>query len=218
MIKLTNINKTYGKKRVLKDVNLKVDKGEMIAIMGQSGAGKTTLLNILGFLDEFDNGTYVLDGIDTSTASSIKKNEYRSSKVNYILQNYGLVNSYTVYENMEIPLEVRKVRKKDRKEIIIENLKKLNIEELIHEKVTNLSGGEKQRVAISRCLINDANLLLADEPTGNLDASNGQKVIDTLRKINKEDEKTIIIVTHSMDVARQCDKIYNIIEGTLDEL
>lgn len=215
MIKLIDVEKGYKGKVVFQKLNLEIKQGEMIAIMGQSGIGKTTLLNILGFLDDFDQGQYLLNGKEVSKLSEKEKSSFRRTTINYILQNYGLVNSYSVYENMEIPLEVRKVKSKLRKEQIERSLEKLQINDLLHEQVTNISGGEKQRVAIARCLLNDVDIILADEPTGNLDKRNSDNVMEILREINLEQGKTIVIVTHSDEIASKCDKVYTIKDGQI---
>lgn len=217
MIQIKDMSKMYGKKEILANINLEINSGDFIAIMGKSGSGKTTLLNILGFLDSKTTGKYILDGIDTETLSRNEKSNKRSTKTAYILQGYGLINSYSVYENLEVPLDIKNMKKSNRKEVIEKALKEVDLENKIYDKISNLSGGEKQRVAIARTLISNCDIILADEPTGNLDKENTDKIMQLFLNLNKKRNKTVILVTHSDEVARYCDKIYTLEKGILKE-
>lgn len=217
MLELKNICKTFGKDNskveALKDISLCIKAGEMVAIMGSSGSGKSTLLNIIGTLENYTKGTYLIDGKDVSELKTKQLARLRNKKFGFIVQNFALVKDFTVYENVEIPLVYGK--KKQRKEKIINILKSLGIDDKEKFKPKQLSGGQCQRVAIARALVNDADIILADEPTGALDKNNGKEVIEILKKLNKKG-KTIIIVTHDIDIANECERIIKIEDGKLE--
>lgn len=218
MLELKNICKTFGKDNskveALKDISLCIKAGEMVAIMGSSGSGKSTLLNIIGTLENYTKGTYIIDGKDVSKLKTKQLARLRNKKFGFIVQNFALIKDFTVYENVEIPLVYGK--KKQRKEKIINILKSLGIDDKVKFKPKQLSGGQCQRVAIARALVNDADIILADEPTGALDKNNGKEVMEILKKLNKKG-KTIIIVTHDIDIANECERIIKIEDGKLED-
>ena len=220
LIKMKSIERKYGKKentiQALSKIDLEVNKGDLIAIMGPSGSGKTTLLNILGCLDLPDSGDYILDNINISNLKPKELASIRNSKFGFVVQTFALLDDYTVYENIKIPLDYNKNHSKNKKQKIVSVLEKLSIEDKINKYPTELSGGQCQRVSIARALVNEPDIILADEPTGALDKDMGQQVMDIFKEINKEG-KTIIIVTHDINIASHCNKIIKIEDGNLIE-
>lgn len=215
-IKLENIKKVYGKEdarvEALRNINLCIEKGEMVAIMGPSGSGKSTLLNILGFLDKPSEGKYFFEDKSTESLKDKELAKYRNSKIGFVVQNFALIEDYTVYQNISVPLEYAGLKKKERKERINRLLSRLNLIEKSKKIPSELSGGQNQRVAIARALVNDPEVILADEPTGALDRNTGKEVIDIFRELNKEG-KTIIIITHDEKVGEMCNRIIYIEDG-----
>lgn len=222
MIELQNVNKIYknpsGNFCALKNISFKINTGEMIAIRGTSGAGKTTLLNIIGLVDKFDSGTYLLDGISIAKLKERKLAELRNKKIGFVFQDFALLNEQKVLYNVILPLLYNKaysyrqaVNKAE------EILSILNISDQTHKLVNQLSGGQKQRVAIARALINDPSVILADEPTGALDSTTTIQVLDCLKEIN-ERGTTVIIVTHDKDVASYCTSEIIIDDGEIKVL
>lgn len=220
MININNLSKTYnyGKAnafQALKDVSLNIETGEMVAIIGKSGAGKSTLMHIIGCIDDFEDGTYILNGEDVSHLRGSKAAEIRNTQIGIVLQDFALVEQYTVVENVMLPLYFSKgIRRKDKKKRAIEALRKVGIEELANKKVNKLSGGQKQRVAIARAIVNEPSIILADEPTGALDVITSGEIIKVLRELNDQGI-TIVIITHDMDVANSCERIITISDGKL---
>ena len=219
ILKLENIYKTFGKGescvQALKGVSLIINKGEMVAIIGTSGSGKSTLLNILGTLEKPSSGKYIINGREVSEFKEKELAKIRNKTFGFVVQNFALIKGFTVYENVEIPLEYNS--KKNRKEFdkkIKDNLTKLKIREKIYSKPNELSGGQCQRVAIARALVNDAEIILVDEPTGSLDKKTGEQVVEIFKELNKEG-KTIIIVTHDISIANQCERIIRIEDGNI---
>lgn len=209
IIKLEKVNKRYGEKVVLKDLSLEIDKGEMVALIGNSGKGKTTIMNIIGLLESFDSGKLIIDGEENISVNSKKANLNLRNKISYLFQNFALVENKTVSFNLEIATKYLKKPKSEKKALIEEALEKVNLKGLENKKVYQLSGGEQQRVSIARVLIKDSKIVLADEPTGSLDTLNRDMVFKHLKDMNSKG-KTIVIVTHDLELAKMCDRIIKI--------
>lgn len=220
LIEIKNVGKYFEEGdnyiKALKDVSLSIEKGEMLAIMGPSGSGKSTLLNILGFMDRPSAGKYILNGKATERLSSKEYSRYRNKMVSFIFQDYNLLEDYTVYDNVELPLLYRKISSKEKKSLIMSTLEKLDIRDKYAAKVSRLSGGQRQRVAIARALVTGSEIILADEPTGALDQERGKEIMSILTELNKEG-KTIIVVTHDKGVAALCSKTVHIIDGYIKD-
>lgn len=218
MIEIKDLVKVYGKDQsktvALDGVNLKIEDGEMVAIMGPSGSGKSTLLNIIGGMDGLTSGTYICDGVEVGKLKSSKLHIFRRDHISFVFQNFSLLNHYTAYENVEVPLNAKKIKKSKRKEIIHDKLKKLGIDDLAKKTPLKMSGGQQQRVAIARALASDNNIILADEPTGALDSKNGEEIMNIFDDIQKTN-KTIIIVTHDEKIAKRCKRIIRIEDGKI---
>lgn len=199
---------------VLKDINLSVNEGDYLAIMGPSGSGKSTLMNIIGCLDKPTSGTYLFDGIDISKQNDASLSRIRNKGVGFVFQSFNLLPKQTAVENVELPLLYGKVKRKRRKEIAETALKKVGLEERMYFLPTQLSGGQKQRVAIARAIATNPKILLADEPTGALDSKSGEQVMELFRKLNDEG-MTIIMITHEQSIAECANKIAYIRDGEL---
>ena len=209
-LELKKINKTFGnegrKITVLSDLDLSVEKGERIAIMGKSGCGKTTLMNILAGIDAQDSGEYLLDETPIKITNAAQGVKFRRNRIGVVLQHFALINDMTVYENIEMGLWEVSISRREMKSRVTSIMRKLGLEGLKDKYPPTLSGGEKQRVAIGRAIINNPILLLADEPTGSLDADTERSIIELLSELNRETGTTLIIVTHDEEVARHCDR------------
>lgn len=217
LIKLENIQKYYkvGKDElhVLKSLNLEIDSGEFVMIMGKSGSGKTTLLNILGFLDVFDEGRYIFDGTDVTNLSENERSVFRNINIGFVFQQFNLIETLNVYQNVELPLIYNKTLKKpEREEIVKDKLKSVGLLDKLKQKPLQLSGGQQQRVAIARCLANDPQIIFADEPTGALDSETSKEIMELLTKLN-EQGKTIIMVTHDQDLTKYATKVIRLKDG-----
>ncbi len=219
MLVIQNLNKSYdigkGKLHVLKGINLNIDEGEFVSIMGSSGSGKSTLLNIIGILDEKDSGTYELDGIPIEHLNEVKAAEYRSKFLGFIFQSFNLIGYKTALENVALPLYYQNVSRKDRNRIALEYLEKVGLGPWANHLPNEMSGGQKQRVAIARALITNPKIILADEPTGALDSQTTYDIMKLLQEINKEG-KTIIVVTHESDVAAQTKRNVILKDGVIE--
>ena len=203
IITVNNVNKTYHngsmELQVLKNISFTVKEGEFLAIMGSSGSGKSTLINILGCLDHEYTGEYILDGIDISKSTEDELSEIRNKKIGFIFQSFNLLPRLTALENVELPLVYSSVPKADRHQKALELLEMVGLKDRVHHKPNELSGGQRQRVAIARALVNNPSIILADEPTGNLDSKSEEEIIEILQKLNKMG-KTIVIVTHEPNI------------------
>lgn len=218
MIEMKNVTKIYSNGEyetlALKDINLSIKKGEFVAIMGKSGSGKSTLLNIIGCMDELTNGEYLFDDIIVNNLNRKKLDKFRKDNINFVFQNFALMNQYSVYENVEVPLLARNIKKSERKVLIEEVLKKLGILEQKDKLPVHISGGQQQRTAIARAIIAKNQLLVADEPTGALDEKNSEEILKILKALNKEG-LTIVIVTHDRKVAEQANRIIELSDGKI---
>ena len=220
MIELIDGGKIYGKgsSRVfaLNGLSLQIQKGELVALMGPSGSGKSTLLNIIGCIDQLTSGSYLLDGTDIQNFSHMRLAQLRNKRFGFVLQDFGLIDHWTVSKNVEIPLSYAKPSDKKPKERIEQVLNQLQIADKKSELAYRLSGGQKQRVAIARAIVNDPQIILADEPTGALDQKTGREVLNLLQKIHQAG-KTVIIVTHDPSVAGACNRVIQIVDGKMKQ-
>ena len=220
MISIKNLHKSYkmgdSSLHVLKGINLHVEKGEMVAIMGSSGSGKSTLLNIIGILDELDSGEYTLDGIEIKDLTEKKAAQYRNKFLGFVFQSFNLINFKNALENVALPLYYQGLKRKERQEKAMFHLEKVGLADWSTHLPNELSGGQKQRVAIARALAAEPKLLLADEPTGALDSATSQEIMQFLQQLNDEG-KTILIVTHEEDISLMCKRIVRLKDGVIME-
>jgi putative ABC transport system ATP-binding protein len=217
MIKLTNLQNIYRTKEIetlaLENVNLEVRKGEFLSVMGPSGCGKSTLLNIMGLLDAPTTGSVAIDGVDTAGMNDREQAAFRNHQLGFVFQSFHLINSLNVLDNVELPLLYRKVSSAQRRQAAKEVLEKVGLSHRMKHFPTQLSGGQCQRVAIARAIVGTPNIILADEPTGNLDSKMGIEVMDILHKLNREDGRTIVMVTHNEHQARQTSRTVRFFDG-----
>ena len=215
IVRTENLSKTYGSGenlvRAIDDVNLKIEKGEFIAIVGPSGSGKSTLLHLLGGVDNPSSGKIFIDGNDISKYSSKELALFRRRKVGLIYQFYNLIPNLTVRHNIELPLKLDK--RKINEEVFLNTVRKLGIEDKLDSFPSELSGGQQQRVAIARSLIYSPSLVLADEPTGNLDRENSREIIEILKYFNRTLKQTIIVITHDESIALEAERVITIVDG-----
>ena len=220
MIKIDKLHKSYemgsSSLHVLKGIDFKVETGELVAIMGSSGSGKSTLLNILGMLDNADNGTYDLDEMRIENLDEKTAAEYRNKFLGFIFQSFNLINYKSALENVALPLYYQGLKRKERQKIALDYLDKVGLKNWSTHLPSELSGGQKQRVAIARALASDPKVLLADEPTGALDSTTSMEVMALIQKINNEG-KTILVVTHEHDIAMMCKRVVNLKDGVIVE-
>lgn len=206
MITIKNLTKKYGDKIILNNLNYDIDDNEFIAIKGASGSGKTTLLNIIGLLDKDFEGEVLFNDKNIKKMSLKEKSAFIRNNISYLFQNYALIDNETIEQNLMLALEYTKLSKKEKKTLIKNALKMVGLKENVNQKIYKLSGGEQQRVALARTVLKPSKIILADEPTGNLDATNRDSVIHILKELKKQG-KLIIVVTHDDYVAKACDKV-----------
>lgn len=220
LLELKDINKNYMQGSIdvpaLKNVNLSVEEGEYVAIMGPSGSGKSTLMNIIGCIDKPTSGSYILDGVEIANCKDKELSLVRNKKIGFVFQNFNLLPRQSALDNVSLPLQYARVPKKKRKEIALEKLSMVDLEDRVTFKPTQLSGGQKQRVAIARAMVNEPKILLADEPTGALDSKSGQQVMEIFDQLHKQGA-TIIMITHSDEIASYAERVVRIIDGELIE-
>jgi len=220
IISVKSINKSYevgqNKLHVLKGIDININHGEMISVMGASGSGKSTLLNILGILDNYDSGEYYLDGTLMRNLSETKAASYRNRFIGFVFQSFNLISFKNAMENVALPLYYQKVSRKQRNKLALEYLDRMGLREWALHLPNELSGGQKQRIAIARSLISNPKVILADEPTGMLDSKTSQEVMDILEGINKQGI-TIIIVTHERDIAERTKRIIHLKDGVIEQ-
>ncbi|MDG2317460.1 MAG: ABC transporter ATP-binding protein [Flavobacteriaceae bacterium] len=220
MIEIKDLHKSYqmgsNSLHVLKGINFSVEAGELVAIMGSSGSGKSTLLNILGMLDEANEGSYVLDGVPIKNLNETKAAQYRNKFLGFVFQSFNLINYKTAAENVALPLYYQRMPRKERQEKAIKYLEQVGLKDWATHLPSELSGGQKQRVAIARAMAAEPKVLLADEPTGALDSKTSYEVMDLIQKIN-DAGNTILVVTHEPDIADMCKHIVHLKDGVIVE-
>lgn len=220
MIELKNVNKFYStgdeKLHALKDINLKIEEGEFLAIMGPSGSGKSTMIKILGLLDNSFEGEYFMLNKDIRSLSDDDLSSFRNEKIGFIFQDFNLIKRLSVKENIELPMLYKGCSMRETKGIVLEALKKVKLEHKISKYPTQLSGGQQQRVSIARALVNKPKIIIADEPTGALDSTTSKEIMEIFKDLNKEGI-TIILITHDINVARKSNRIMSIFDGELKE-
>ena len=222
MIQIENLSKVFRTSEVetiaLNHVNIEVKEGEFVAIMGPSGCGKSTLLNILGLLDNPTEGSYKLLGNEVANLKEKERTRLRKGVIGFVFQSFNLIDELNVFENVELPLTYLGIKASERKERVLEILKRMNLSHRAKHFPQQLSGGQQQRVAIGRALMTRPSLILADEPTGNLDSQNSSEVIALLRETSQKYEQTIIMITHNRSIAQTADRVLNVSDGVLTDL
>jgi putative ABC transport system ATP-binding protein len=218
MVRIENLKKIYRTGSIsvtaLENINFKIDKGEFVAVMGPSGSGKSTLMNILGCLDRPSEGSYTLDGVNINNLSDNELAEIRNKKIGFIFQAFNLLPRTTALKNVELPMMYAGLPVRERRERAMDALKRVGLEDRMDHRPNELSGGQKQRVAIARALVNNPAIILADEPTGNLDTASGEEIMKIFKQLNGEGV-TIILVTHENDIARHAKRILSFRDGHL---
>ena len=221
MIQLKDVNKTYQGAQplhVLKGIDLNIERGEFVSIMGASGSGKSTLLNILGILDNYDSGEYWLGGVLIKDLNETRAAEYRNRMIGFIFQSFNLIPFKTAVENVELPLFYQGVERRKRHQLAMEYLERLGLSQWANHYPNELSGGQRQRVAIARALITKPQIILADEPTGALDSKTSVEVMTLLKRLNADEGITIVVVTHESGVANETNKIVHIKDGLIERI
>ena len=217
MIELVDIEKVFQTKTIettaLKEIKLNIESGEFVSVMGPSGSGKSTLLNIMGLLDNPSKGKVVYDGASPTQLGDEKLSQFRNQKVGFIFQSFHLINDLTAYDNVELPLLYRKTKPVERKRLVKEALEKVGLGTRMFHYPSQLSGGQKQRVAIARAIVGSPEVILADEPTGNLDSGIGAEIMNILIQLNTKENTTIVMVTHDETLARKTNRIIRLFDG-----
>lgn len=211
-IEVLNVTKKFGKRYIFQNLNLSVEDGELIAIVGPSGCGKSTLLNMIGLLESSDAGQIKLKGKEIPKIESNGATMLRRNTINYLFQSFALINDMTIYQNLFLAMNFLNITNKEKDTRIEEILKKVHLEEFKDEKVNTLSGGEQQRVALARTILKPGDIILADEPTGSLDSAAAEIAFNLIKDLSKQYRKTVMMVTHSKNLANQADRIINISE------
>lgn len=218
MINLENVSKVYQTKTIettaLNEINLRINKGEFVSIMGPSGCGKSTLLNVIGLLDEPTNGKVIVAGEQVQNYNSKSTSRFRNEKLGFIFQSFHLIPDLSVIDNVELPLLYRKMGAKERKKLSAAALESVGLKNRMDHFPSQLSGGQKQRVAIARAIVGNPAILLADEPTGNLDSHMGNEVMDILMRLNQENDTTIVMVTHDENMAKKTHRLLRLYDGS----
>ena len=219
ILKVEHLKKTYGEGEnavhALDDVSFSVEKGEFVAIIGQSGSGKSTLMNMIGCLDVPTEGTYILNGQNVSKLSDNELSDIRNQEIGFIFQGFNLIANLTAQENVELPLIYRGVPKKERHELSVAALKKVGLAHRMDHRPSEMSGGQQQRVAIARAIAQAPPVILADEPTGNLDSASSMEILDILKQLHAEN-RTVILITHDNDIAKQAKRVIRIKDGKIE--
>ena len=220
LMELKNIRKSFyigrpNELEILKGIDLSVREGEFVSIVGASGSGKTTLMNIIGILDRPTEGDYQLNGVDVCSAKDYDLSRIRNSQIGFVFQTYNLVSRTSALKNVELPMLYAGMKRNERRERAKELLELVEMSDRLSHKSDELSGGQKQRVAIARAMANNPSIILADEPTGALDSKTGRMIMDLFHKLNKEQGKTVILITHSIELAEETDRIITIKDGEI---
>lgn len=223
LIEMRDIKKSFniGKENeleILHGIDMDVEDGEFISIVGQSGSGKSTLMNIIGLLDRQTSGEYELNGVDIKTLKDEELSSYRSKRIGFVFQNFNLIPRSNALKNVELPMLYAKISRTERLERAQKLLEAVDMADRMEHRPNELSGGQKQRVAIARAMANNPNIILADEPTGALDTKTGIQVMELFHKLNEEEGRTIIIITHNMELAKEASRIYEMSDGFLKEV
>lgn len=219
LIEITDICKIYNpgenEVRALDNVSLEIQRGEFVAIIGQSGSGKSTLMNMLGCLDVPTSGTYILNGSDVSDMTDDDLSDIRNQEIGFIFQGFNLITNLNALENVELPLIYRGITKKERRDLAVNSLTKVGLDHRLDHKPSEMSGGQQQRVAIARAIAQAPPVILADEPTGNLDSASSREIIEILKKLH-QDGRTVIIITHDNDIAAQAKRVIRLRDGRIE--
>ena len=215
MLKAVNLTKKYGDLEILKGISLEVNAGEIISIVGSSGAGKTTLLQILGTLDRPDEGTFTIDGVNPFSLSQRELAKFRNKKIGFVFQFHQLLPEFDAIENIMIPAMIQGISKKDAREKAFSLLEKVGLQDRANHRPNEISGGEQQRIAVCRALVNQPNIVFADEPSGNLDSKNANELHELFFKLREELNQSFVIVTHNQELAQQADRMLHMQDGRM---